>query len=126
MKTFTAFIVVLLLCPGCATDGVAGTDIRLARAKLNAALADRNVQSMALYWHPEVNTIGGDGSLWAGKEKNVAGFEELFKDPNFVSGLRTLESVEVSTGGPKRVGTWEWQERVRGENVTYSGRYLIM
>ena len=130
MKTLTAFLVAaLFLCTGCATKGVAETDIRLARAELNAALANRNLQSMAWYWLPDVTTIGGDGSLWVGKDKNVAGFDELFKDPNFVSGLRVLESVEISTGGSKsaaEVGKWEWRERVRGEVVTYSGRYLIM
>lgn len=129
MKLIAAFLAAVLFSTGCATKGVAENDIRAARAELNSALDRRNLTLMALYWLPDVSTIGGDGSLWVGKEKNVAGFDELFKDPNFVSGLRVLESVEISTGGPKsaaELGRWEWRERVRGEVVTYSGRYLIM
>jgi ketosteroid isomerase-like protein len=129
MKILTACFVVLCLCTGCASRGVAESDIRLARADLNAALTNKNLQSMASYWLPDVNTIGGDGSLWAGKDKNVAGFAQLFNDPNFVSGQRILQSVEVSKSGPQsaaEVGTWEWRERVGGDVLTFSGRYLIM
>jgi len=129
MKLFAALLVAVIFFTGCATKSVAENDIRAARAELNAALDKTNLKVMASYWLPDVSTIGGDGSLWVGKEKNVAGFDELFKDPNFVSGVRVLESVELSTGGPKsaaELGKWEWRERVRGEVVTFSGRYLIM
>jgi len=129
MKILTAFFVALFLCTGCATQGDAESNIRSARADLNAALTNRNLQSMASYWLPDVNTIGGDGSLWAGRDKNVAGFAELFKDPSFVSGQRILDGVELSRSGPKgaaETGTWEWRELVAGEVITFSGRYLIM
>ena len=129
MKNLKALLIALFLCTACATKSGAENAIRSARAELNAALDNRNLQSMASYWLSDVSTIGGDGSLWMGKDKNVAGFDALFKDPNFVSGRRVLESVEISTGGTKsaaEVGRWEWRERVKGEVVTYSGRYLIM
>ena len=67
--------------------------------------------------------------MWVGHDKNVEGFSNIFKDPNFVSGLRTPEKVEVATGGPKgaaETGVWEWRERVGGQLLTYSGRYLVM
>jgi len=107
----------------------AETAIRSARTELNAALANRDLEATARYWLPDVSTTGGDGSLWVGHDKNVEGFSNIFKDPNFVSGLRTPEKVEVATGGPKgaaETGVWEWRERVGGQLLTYSGRYLVM
>ncbi|MGH8397321.1 MAG: nuclear transport factor 2 family protein [Gammaproteobacteria bacterium] len=105
------------------------TAIRSARIELNAALANRDLKTMAKYWLPDVNTIGGDGSLWVGRDKNIEGFAKIFEDPNFVSGLRTPDKVEVATGGPKEAaetGVWEWRERVNSQVLTYSGRYLVM
>lgn len=107
----------------------AETAIRSARTELNAALASRDLKTTARYWHPDVSTTGGDGSLWVGYDKNVEGFAGIFKDPSFVSGLRTPEKIEVATGGPKsaaETGIWEWRERVGGQVLTYSGRYLVM
>jgi ketosteroid isomerase-like protein len=105
------------------------TAIRSARAELNAALANRDLKTTARYWLPDANTIGGDGSLWAGRDANTRGFAKIFKDPNFVSGLRTPGKVEVATGGPKEAaetGVWQWRERVKSQVLTYSGPYLVM
>jgi hypothetical protein len=95
MKILVALLGAALFSTGCATNGGAESDIRAARAALNVALDKRDLALMASYWLPDVNTIGGDGSLWVGKDRNVAGFDELFKNPDFVSGLRALESVEI-------------------------------
>ncbi len=103
--------------------------IRLARVELNAALANRDLKTTANYWLAEVHTTGGGGSLWVGRDKNVDGFSKIFKDPNFISGLRTADKVEVATGGPKEAaetGLWEWRERTKGQVLTYTGRYLVM
>lgn len=103
--------------------------IRSARVELNAALANRDLKTTARYWLPDVGTTGGDGSVWVGYDKNTKGFSDIFKDPSFVSGLRTPEKIDVATGGPKsaaETGVWEWRERVGGQILTYSGRYLVM
>lgn len=103
--------------------------IRSARVELNAALANRDLKTTANYWLPEVHTTGGGGSLWVGLDKNIDGFSKIFKDPNFVSGLRTPDKVEVASGGPKEAaesGIWEWRERAKGQVLTYTGRYLVM
>jgi ketosteroid isomerase-like protein len=103
--------------------------IRSARVELNAALANRDLKTTVRYWLPDVNTIGGDGSLWAGRDENTKGFAKIFKDPDFVFGLRTPAKVEVATGGVAEAaesGVWEWRERVGGQLLTYSGPYLVM
>ena len=103
--------------------------IRSARVELNTSLANRDLETTVRYWLPDVSTTGGDGSVWVGYDKNTEGFADIFKDPNFVSGLRTPEKVDVATGGPKsaaETGVWEWRERVGGQILTYSGRYLVM
>lgn len=105
------------------------TAIRSARTELNAALTNRDLKTTARYWLPDVSTIGGDGSLWVGRSKNIEGFAKIFNDPNFVSGHRTPDEIEVATGGPKEAaetGVWEWRERVKSQVLTYGGRYLVM
>ncbi len=103
--------------------------IRSARIELNAALTHRDLQTTARYWLSDVSTTGGDGSLWVGRDKNIKGFTEIFKGDSFVSGRRTPDNIEVATGGPKEAaeaGVWEWRERVKGQVLTYGGRYLVM
>lgn len=110
-------------------SGSAETAIRSARSELNAALINRDLKTTARYWLPDVSTIGGDGSLWVGRSKNIDGFAKIFKDPNFVSGRRTPDAIEVATGGPKEAaetGVWEWRERVTSQILTHGGRYLVM
>jgi hypothetical protein len=103
--------------------------IRAAWVELNAAHVNRDLNMTVKYWLPEVNTIGGGGGLWAGLEQNIQGFSKIFQDPSFVFGLRTPNNIEVATGGPKEAaetGVWTWQETVKNQEVTYSGRYLVM
>ena len=109
--------------------GAAETAIRSARNELNAALTNRDLKTTARYWLPDVSTTGGDGSLWVGRNKNVEGLAKIFKDPNFVSGRRTPNTIEVATGGPKEAaetGVWEWRGRAKNQVLTYGGRYLVM
>ena len=109
--------------------GVAEAAIRSARSALNSALTNRDLEVTARYWLPDVSTTGGDGSLWVGRDQNVRGFTKIFNGNSFVSGRRTPDKIEVATGGPKEAaetGTWEWRERVKGQVLTYGGRYLVM
>jgi len=75
--------------------------IRAARGELNAALVNRDLNMTVKYWLPEVNTIGGGGSLWAALDQNIQGFTKIFQDPGFVFGLRTPNNIEMATGGSK-------------------------
>jgi hypothetical protein len=95
--------------------------IRAARVELNVALVNRDLKTTVKYWLPEVNTIGGGGSLWAGLDQNIEGFTKIFQDPSFVFGLRTPNNIEVATGGPKEAAEtvdWTWQETVKNQDVT--------
>ncbi|OOG60868.1 hypothetical protein B0E47_01825 [Rhodanobacter sp. B05] len=109
--------------------GVAETAIRSARSALNAALTNRDLEVTTRYWLPDVSTTGGDGSLWVGRDQNVKGFTKIFNGNSFVSGRRTPDKIEVATGGPREAaetGIWKWRERVKGQVLTYGGRYLVM
>ncbi len=103
--------------------------IRSARTELNAALTNRDLETTAKYWLPDVSTTGSDGSSWVGGDQNVEGFKEIFNGNRFVSGRRTPNRIEVATGGPKdaaETGIWQWRERAKGQVLTYGGRYLVM
>lgn len=103
--------------------------IRSARNELNTALKRRDLAVTGKYWLPDAHTTGGGGSLWVGRDKNIEGFSKIFSDPNFVSGCRTPDHVEVATGGPNEaaeMGVWEWRSRDKGQELIYRGRYLVM
>ena len=105
------------------------TAIRSARNELNTALEHRDLAVTGKYWLPDAHTTGGGGSLWVGRNKNIEGFSKIFSGPNFVSGCRTPDHIEVATGGPNEAaetGVWEWRERDKGQVLTYRGRYLVM
>lgn len=77
----------------------------------------------------KVNTIGGGGSLLAGLDQNIQGFTKIFQEPGFVFGLRTPNNIVVVTGGLKEAAVtkvWTWQETVKNQEVTYTGRYIVM
>lgn len=105
------------------------TKIRSARDELNTALERKDLAVTGKYWLPDAHTTGGGGSLWVGRDKNIEGFSKIFSDPNFVSGCRTPDHVEVAVGGPNEAaetGVWEWRSRYKDQILTYRGRYLVM
>ena len=75
------------------------TKIRSARDELNTALERRDLAVTGKYWLSDAHTTGGGGSLWVGRDKNIEGFSKIFSDPNFVSGCRKPDHVEVAVGG---------------------------
>ena len=103
--------------------------IRAARNDLNIALEKRDLAVTGKYWLPDAHTTGGGGGLWVGRKENVEGFSKIFSGPNFVSGCRTPDRIEVATGGPNEAaetGVWEWRSRSGDQVLTYRGRYLVM
>lgn len=103
--------------------------IRSARNELSTALKRRDLAVTGKYWLPDAHTNGVGGSLWVGRDKNIEGFSKIFRDPNFVSGCRTPDRIEVATGGPNEaaeMGVWEWRSRDKGQELIYRGRYLVM
>lgn len=77
--------------------------IRSARVQLNVALVNRDLKTTVKYWLPELNTIGGDGSLWADLDQNIEGFTKIFNDLGFVAGLRTPNNIGVATGSQREL-----------------------
>ena len=103
--------------------------IRAARTELNAALVSRDASVLSKYWRPNVHTTDGGGALWVGRAANTSDYAKMLAGTSFVSGVRTLEKVDVATGGPNEAaesGRWQWQTRNAQQVVTHSGRYLVM
>lgn len=103
--------------------------IRAGRSALNSALEHRDLDVTGEFWLPDAHTTGGGGSLWVGKDQNMEGFSKIFADPNFISGCRQPDVIEIATGGPKEAaeaGRWEWRSRENGDVLAYHGRYLVM
>jgi ketosteroid isomerase-like protein len=107
----------------------AESEIRAARAELNAALVTRDASILSKYWHENVHTTDGGGALWVGRAVNTADYAKMFASTSFVSGVRTPESIDVASGGPNEAaesGRWQWQSRKAEQLTTHSGRYLVM
>jgi ketosteroid isomerase-like protein len=104
-------------------------EIRNNRVVLNDALRTRDVKAFENLWLEDVNITGYSGGLLVGREQIVAVFSKYLSSPNFVSGLRTPEKIEVTTGGPLEAaesGVFEWKSRKPDSTVIARGRYLIM
>ncbi|GAB3244940.1 nuclear transport factor 2 family protein [Chitinimonas naiadis] len=129
-------LILLLIALACRAATAAPVDkepnasaIRQARQALNQALQDRDVAVIEHYWLEDVHTTGGSGSLWVGRDMNVAGFRKMFAGATFLSGRRNPERIDVARGGPKEAaesGSWIWNERDGDDTLRYQGRYLVM
>ena len=76
---------------------------------------------------PNVTLITGDGSLITGVDAVLAAFEAQFRDPDFVTYLRTTTEVELDQQESRAAesGSWTatWRNNPDGQA---SGRYLAV
>lgn len=98
-------------------------DAIAARRKLtNKLIAAHDAARLAPFFDPRANLISGEGGLLMGAGAIVAAFEAQFRDPSFVTYVRTTQSVELDAEGARaaETGTWEatWKDSAS------SGPYL--
>jgi len=112
--------------------------IRANRAASNAAIAARNLQDLRQTWVEELHVTTSSGDLRRNGQDMEAAFASRFRDPEFVTYVRTPIEVSISQGGSfaaeqgEWVGTWnkpdgemnirgvylaQWQEREEGWRI---------
>jgi ketosteroid isomerase-like protein len=102
MKKYSIFI--LLICffnAAFAQKDTAAAEqyIRAARTASNAAIAKKDIASVAKYWKDDYVEISSDGSLISGKETVIADWKKMFeKDPS-IRFERQFGTIEFARGG---------------------------
>ena len=93
--------------------------IRARRRLTNKLIAAHEAGRLRPFLHAQVKVIAGDGALIVGADAVVEAFGAQFKDPAFVTYVRTPETVELDQAGERAaeagrwVGTWR-QARMAG------------
>ena len=137
----TFFTLLLLLSMSPATllsQNSSEQAIRAIREASNAAIAGRNLQALGQTWVEDLHVTTSSGDLRQSGEDMEAAFASRFRDPEFVTYVRTPIKVSISQGRSfaaeqgEWVGTWnkpdgqmnirgvylaQWQEREGGWRI---------
>ena len=71
---------------------------------------------------PQVKVIAGDGALITGADAVVAAFEAQFRDPAFLTYVRTPETVQLDHAGERAAETGRWVGSWRSARM--AGSYM--
>jgi ketosteroid isomerase-like protein len=97
--------------------------IRAKRKLTNRLIAAHDAQRLRPHLTDDMLLIVGDGGLITGAEAVVAAFAAQFADPDFVTYVRTTETVELAADGARAAETGRWVGRWKG-GVEVSGVYM--
>ena len=95
-------------------------EVRAARLAQNAAIAARQLDSMATFWTTDVVIVSSRGGVMRGKEA----YRQAFAGDSSLIYVRTPDRIEVSAAWPLawEEGTWVGQVGTNGPAVV-GGRY---
>lgn len=103
----------------------AETAIRARRKLTNKLIAGHEAARLRPFLAPTINLIAGDGSLLVGLDAVLSAFEAQFRDPAFVTYLRTTESVSSDQGEARAAETGTWAATWRDAPIL-TGPYLAV
>ncbi|HQT52436.1 MAG: nuclear transport factor 2 family protein [Phenylobacterium sp.] len=103
----------------------AETAIRARRKLTNKLIAAHEAARLRPFLASDINLIAGDGSLMVGVESVLAAFDSQFRDPSFVTYLRTTEAVRPDQDEARAAETGTWVATWRG-SPTLTGTYLAV
>lgn len=94
--------------------------------RLIAAHAPPELRAARLkpFFAADIRLIAGDGALIVGAEAVVEAFAGQFADPDFVTYLRTPETVEVDAAGERAAEHGRWTADWKGSAM--AGTYLAV
>ena len=100
--------------------------VRARRRLTNKLIAAHDAARLKPFFDPGVNLISGDGSILLGAQAVIDAFAAQFRDPAFVTYVRTPDSVRPDAKGERAAETGAWTAlwRAPGGEVTMSGTYL--
>lgn len=100
--------------------------IRARRKLTNKLIAAHDAARLKPFLDPAINLISGDGSILVGAAAVLGAFEAQFRDPAFITYVRTPDSVRPDAAGNRAAEAGGWIAKWRGAQgeVAMSGTYL--
>jgi ketosteroid isomerase-like protein len=98
--------------------------IRARRRLTNKLIAAHEAARLKPFFAPDVRLIAGDGALILGADAVVEAFGAQFADPDFVTYVRTPETVELDATGARAAEHGRWSADWKG--VEMAGVYLAV
>ncbi|HEY9236897.1 MULTISPECIES: nuclear transport factor 2 family protein [Phenylobacterium] len=98
--------------------------IRARRKLTNKLIAAHDAGRLRPFFDPQANLISGEGGLLMGAGAIIAAFEAQFRDPSFVTYLRTTQNVTLDADGGRAAEVGEWQ--ATWKDAASSGPYLAV
>jgi len=82
--------------------------VRARRRLTNKLIAARAAARLRPFFVADARLIAGDGGLILGADAIVEAFATQFREPGFVTYVRTPDSVEVDAAGDRAAETGHW------------------
>ena len=98
--------------------------IRARRRLTNKIIAQHEAARLKPFFAPDVRLIAGDGALILGVDEVVKAFAAQFADPDFVTYVRTPETVELDAAGERAAEHGRWVADWKGSEM--AGTYLAV
>jgi ketosteroid isomerase-like protein len=96
--------------------------IRARRRLTNKLIAAHDAARLRPFLAPDVKLIPGDGGLLMGADAVVDAFAAQFRDPGFVTYLRTTETVALNATADRAAEQGHWDAHWKSLNM--AGSYL--
>jgi hypothetical protein len=104
------------------------TAIRARRKLTNRLIAAHEASRLKPFLASDIKLISGEGGLILGAEAVIEAFASQFRDPAFITYVRTTVSVALDSEGARAAEHGDWLARWRqgaGE-ATVGGSYLAV
>jgi len=98
--------------------------IRARRKLTNKLIAAHDAGRLRPFLAPDIKLISGEGGLLIGAEAVLQAFAGQFKDPSFVTYVRTTGEVTLDAEGGRAAETGVWA--ATWNDATSSGTYLAV
>ncbi|MDB5446983.1 MAG: hypothetical protein JWQ97_2300 [Phenylobacterium sp.] len=98
--------------------------IRARRRLTNKIIAAHEAARLKPFFAPDVRLITGDGALILGAAAVVQAFGAQFADPDFVTYVRTPQTVELDAAGVRAAEHGRWAADWKGSEM--AGTYLAV
>jgi len=98
--------------------------IRARRRLTNKLIAAHEAARLRPFFAADIRLIAGDGALILGAEAVVEAFASQFADPEFVTYVRTPQTVEVDAAGLRAAEHGRWIADWKGAEM--AGTYLAV
>lgn len=98
--------------------------IRARRKLTNKLIAAHDAARLRPFLAPDMNLISGEGGLLIGADAVLQAFAAQFKDPSFVTYVRTTRDVTLDAEGLRAAEAGEWV--ATWKDAASSGTYLAV